>query len=115
MATLERRLERLGVRIVNEQSLNFPIHASGHPAAEELTSLYGWVQPEIAIPVHGEPAHMAQNADIAKRSGVPRQLVGSNGDLFMLAPQRGMRRAAAPVGRLGLDNRRLVEVTELST
>ena len=114
VATLVRRLERLGVRVVNEQSLNFPIHASGHPAAEELTTLYGWVQPEIAIPVHGEPAHISENAAIAKRSGVPRQLVGSNGDLYMLAPQRGMRRAAAPIGRLGLDNQRLVEVTQLS-
>lgn len=112
VGSLVRRLQRLGVRVVNEQMLNVPIHASGHPAAEELSQLYDWVRPEIAIPVHGEAAHMTRNAEIAKHSGVPRQLVGSNGDLFMLAPRRGVRRAAATVGRLGLDNKRLVQIAQ---
>ena len=68
--------------------------------------MYGWIKPQIAIPVHGEDAHMAANAELAKAEGVPRQMLGRNGDLFMLAPQRGIRRAAAPVGRLGLDRDR---------
>ncbi len=110
VATLIRRLQRCGVRVIEDSALNMPIHASGHPAKEELRSMYRWVQPQIAIPVHGEPAHLRANAEIAKEVGVPRQMTGSNGDLFMLAPQRGIRRTAAQVGRLGLDNNKLVNL-----
>jgi ribonuclease J len=110
VATLTRRLERFGATVVADSELNMPIHASGHPAKDELRDMYRWVQPEIAIPVHGEAEHMQANADIAREVGVPRQMIGSNGDLFMIAPQRGIRRAAAPVGRLGLEGHRLVAV-----
>ncbi len=110
VATLIRRLERAGARIVQESALNVPIHASGHPAKEELRHMYRWVRPEIAIPVHGEDAHMQANAQVAAEVGVPRQMIGRNGDLFMLTPQRGIRRAAVPVGRLGLENNKLVHV-----
>jgi len=104
VATLTRRLENLGVTIIRNEELNEPIHASGHPARDELRDMYRWVRPELAIPVHGEDAHMAANAALAREAGVPRQLTGANGDLFLLAPQRGVRRQAAPVGRLGLDH-----------
>jgi ribonuclease J len=72
--------------------------------------MYRWVQPAVAIPVHGEPQHMQANAELAQAQGVPAQMTGLNGDLFMLAPQRGIRRAAARVGRLGLDQNKLVGI-----
>ncbi len=98
---LVRRLERLQVTIVADGDLPLPIHASGHPASEELEQMYGWVQPRIAIPVHGEAAHLAANADIARRCGVRQRLVGSNGDLFLIAPVPGIRRGAVATGRIG--------------
>lgn len=110
VAALARRLDRLGVRVVRDEELNAPIHASGHPAQDELADMYQWVQPEIAIPVHGEPQHMQANAELAQAQGIPAQMTGLNGDLFMLAPQRGIRRGAAKVGRLGLDRNKLVGV-----
>lgn len=81
-----------------------PLHASGHPCADELLQMYHWVKPRIAIPVHGEREHMRCNAAIAKAAGVPFQLQGLNGDVFDLV--RGtVKRKAAPVGRLWLDER----------
>ncbi|MEM1230463.1 MAG: ribonuclease J [Pseudomonadota bacterium] len=108
VATLIRRLARLGVSVVQDQALNQPIHASGHPARDELTDLYRWVRPRMAIPVHGEPEHLAAHAALAADCGTASQWEGRNGDLFLLAPQRGIRRGAAPVGRLLLpeDGRR---------
>jgi ribonuclease J len=110
VTALARRLDRRGVRVVKDEELNAPIHASGHPAQDELADMYQWVQPEIAIPVHGEPQHMQANAELAQAQGIPTQMTGLNGDLFMLAPQRGIRRGAAKVGRLGLDRNKLVGV-----
>ncbi len=97
---LYQRLDARGVRVVTDVDDAPPIHASGHPARDELRDMYGWLRPRVAIPVHGEPAHLDAHAALAKDIGVPIQLNGRNGDLFMLAPQPGIRRAAAPVGRL---------------
>jgi len=100
VASLVRRLRELGVMVVQDGDGTEPLHASGHPCQDELAQMYRWVQPRIAIPVHGEPDHMAANAQLARAVGVPRQIVGRNGDLFMLAPVPGIRRGAAPAGRL---------------
>lgn len=108
-AMLEQ-FERLGVVVIEDAQVNKPIHASGHPSAAELGDMYGWVQPTIAIPVHGEAAHMQANASVAKQAGVKLQLTGENGDLFILAPQPGVRRAMAKVGRVGLERGQLVPV-----
>ncbi|MEL7448405.1 MAG: ribonuclease J [Pseudomonadota bacterium] len=94
------RLRDLGVNTITDIDRANPIHASGHPAQDELRQMYGWVQPRTAIPVHGEEAHMAANAQIARQCGVEQQMTGLNGDLFLLAPQRAIRRGAVPTGRL---------------
>ncbi|WP_227515401.1 ribonuclease J [Marinobacter salinus] len=104
------KLRALGVAVVTAEDSIVPIHASGHPAQEELQAMYQWIQPNIAIPVHGEAEHMETHADIAKRWGVPRALVGRNGDLFMIRPVPGMRRQVAGTGRLGWKSGELVPV-----
>jgi ribonuclease J len=102
LARLYQRLESRGVRIVTDVAEQAPIHASGHPARDELRDMYRWIRPKIAIPVHGEPEHLAAHAELAREEGVPMQLRGRNGDLFLLAPQQGVRRGAAPTGRIAL-------------
>lgn len=96
---LRNRLEERGVRVVEQTEGGVLIHASGHPARDELIDMYRWVQPRQAIPVHGEPHHLRAHAELARDCGVPRTHLGGNGDLFMVAPVPGIRRAAAPVGR----------------
>lgn len=81
-----------------------PIHASGHPCQEELRQMYSWVQPSVAIPTHGEFAHMQANADIAKQAHVPQCLTGKNGDLFVIAPNVSLRKNAVKTGRIPLVN-----------
>ena len=103
LEVLLKRLRAQGIVVVGDEVLNFPIHASGHPCQEELADMYRWVKPRLAIPVHGEAQHMQANAALAESVGVPRTMVGQNGDLFILAPQQGIRREFAKVGRLGFD------------
>jgi ribonuclease J len=107
---LVARLKELGVRVITAEDADLPIHASGHPAQEELELMYRWVRPAIAIPVHGEAEHMETHADIAKATGVPRAMVGRNGDLFMIRPVPGIRRQIVEVGRLGWQKEGLVRV-----
>jgi ribonuclease J len=110
IAAVIRQLEGLGVTVVTAEQAQLPIHASGHPAQEELEAMYRWVQPRIAIPVHGEAEHMDAHADIAKGTGVPRAMVGRNGDLFMVRPMPGIRRQVVDTGRLGWEKQELVRV-----
>lgn len=102
--------ETAGVEVIHADQSNLPLHASGHPNADELSHMYQWLQPKIAIPVHGEPAHMQANAELARRAGVGRQLVGKNGDLFRIAPMPSLMRSAVDVGRLFEDRGRLKRV-----
>lgn len=104
------RLRAMGVEVMTTESARLPIHASGHPAQDELKAMYEWVQPAVAIPVHGEEIHMQTHADIARDCGVPKRLVGRNGDLFMIRPVPGMRRQIAETGRLGWEKQELVRV-----
>ena len=85
IAALVSRFRDRGIHVVHADDYELPVHASGHACQDELASMYRWVKPVIAIPVHGEAEHIAQNAAIAKRSGVPAQLQGRNGDLFVIA------------------------------
>ena len=89
-----------GVQVLHADTSKRILHASGHPCAEELMDLYSLLKPKLVVPVHGEPAHMKANAQIARAAGVPAALTGLNGDLFYLAPTPGIRRRWAPTGRL---------------
>lgn len=108
----EARIERMnalfmerGIEVVHADTSNRLLHASGHPCQDELEDLFGWVAPRVVVPVHGEPEHIAANAEIAKRVGVPVALAGRNGDLFRLGATPSVLRDAIPAGRLAVDDR----------
>jgi len=105
--SLIERLKAMQIDVITVDNSRLAIHASGHPAQDELKAMYQWVKPACAIPVHGEYRHMRANARVAKSVGVPEQLEGQNGDLFFIAPVRGIRRRAVSTGRLGLVNDKL--------
>jgi ribonuclease J len=95
------QLSDLGVLIVTEKQAH--VHVSGHPGRPELKSMYGWVRPQIVIPVHGEARHLNEHARFALANGVPRSLVHSDGDIIRLAPGDPKKISEARVGRLVLD------------
>ncbi len=102
---VERLVEKLqgqNIKVIQTGHSEHIIHASGHPNQDELEQLYSWVQPKIAIPVHGEAAHIQANAEIAKQTGIPIQLTGQNGDLYRLAPQTSVLRQAVKTGRVAI-------------
>ncbi len=107
IASLIERLKAMQIDVITIDNSRLPIHASGHPAVDELKAMYQWVKPACAIPVHGEFHHLRANARVAKSVGVPEQIEGKNGDLFFIAPVRGIRRGAVKAGRLGLVNDKL--------
>ena len=103
---LQNALCRQGIRVVTDRD-HF-IHVSGHPARDELTQMYQWVRPQIAIPVHGEARHLAEHAELARTCQVPQALVIENGELVRLAPQGAVVTDRVETGRLALDGSRIL-------
>jgi ribonuclease J len=94
-------LSDLGVLIVTERQAH--VHVSGHPGRPELKQMYDWVRPEIVVPVHGEPRHLAEHARLALQHGVPKSIYQNNGDIIRLAPDGPRKLDEVRVGRLVLD------------
>jgi len=106
ISRLQNRLVKKGIEIITDDD-HF-IHVSGHPAREELTQMYQWVRPRIAVPVHGEARHLAEHAKLARTCQVPEQIVGENGALIRLSPGPAQIVDHVPSGRLVLDGNRLL-------
>ena len=81
---LQNALADDGVEIITEKMR--PIHVSGHPCRDELTAMYDWVNPEIAIPVHGERRHLLEHAKLAKNLGIKHAYAPRNGEMIQIAP-----------------------------
>lgn len=90
-----------GIVMVTDRQSN--IHVSGHPGKPELEALYGWLRPQILMPVHGEMRHMQEQASFGRARGIPRQVVQKNGQIVRLAPGDPGVVAEVQSGRLVLD------------
>lgn len=98
---VQNQLAARGIVMVTDRQS--AIHVSGHPGRPELESLYGWLRPELLVPVHGEMRHMQEQARLGRSSGIPAVIVQSNGEIVRLAPGAPGKVADVRAGRLVLD------------
>jgi ribonuclease J len=96
-----------GVEIITDR--DHLVHVSGHPRRAELRDMIEWVRPNLLIPAHGEPLHLAEHAKLARAAGVPQVLVCRNGDLVRLAPGPGQIIDELPSGRFYKDGSLLID------
>ncbi len=99
-----------GVEVITDRT--DLVHASGHPRMDELRDMIRWVRPRILLPVHGEPLHMAEHAELARRAGVPKVMACRDGELIRLAPNGPEKIDEVPAGRLYKDGSLLVSAEE---
>lgn len=98
---VQNRLAARGITMVTDRQSE--IHVSGHPGRPELEAIYGWLRPEVLVPVHGEMRHMQEQARLGLGAGIPDAVVQANGDLVRLAPGAPGKVAEVRAGRLVLD------------
>jgi ribonuclease J len=103
---LHNRLIALGVEVITEDD-HF-IHVSGHPCRDELSRMYRWVKPEIAVPVHGEARHLVEHVEFARSLQVGQAVLVQNGALVRLAPGPAEVVDHVRSGRLIIDGNALV-------
>ncbi|MGL1920349.1 MAG: ribonuclease J [Hyphomicrobiales bacterium] len=71
------------INIINSKS--HKVHVTGHPLREEMMQMYEWVKPQVAIPVHGEVAHIREHIKLAESLGIKNTIKALNGTLVRLA------------------------------
>ncbi|WP_432489062.1 ribonuclease J [Kineococcus sp. SYSU DK018] len=105
-------LIRLGANVVHQQSAK--IHVSGHASAGELLYCYNILKPRNVMPVHGEYRHMVANAELAIKTGVPRErvVIAEDGVVVDLVDGEASITGAVPVGYVYVDGSSVGEITE---
>jgi ribonuclease J len=81
-------LYRQGIEVITDRT--HLVHVSGHPRRDEVKRLYEWVRPKVAIPAHGETAHLSEHAIFAKAQGVPNVIRAFNGEVVQLSGEPGV-------------------------
>src|SRR5438128_7914619 len=99
-----------GIEVITDRT--HLVHVSGHPRIQELRDMIGWVRPQILIPVHGEPLHMAEHAALGRRCGVGQVLICRDGELLRLAPGQPGKVDEVPTGRIYKDGSLIVSAEE---
>ncbi len=107
-------LVRFGAEVVHKG--NAMVHVSGHAAAGELLYCYNIVKPRHVMPIHGEWRHMRANAELAIKTGVPREktIVVDNGIVVDMHDGYVDVAGAVPVGFVYVDGQSIGEITESS-
>jgi ribonuclease J len=105
-------LTRLGAKVVHQG--NARVHVSGHASAGELLYCYNIIKPRNVLPVHGEARHLVANAELAIKTGVPRNQVVIAEDGFVIDLVNGVAKVAGkvPCGYVYVDGSSVGEITE---
>ncbi len=102
---IENNLSRIGCDLLTDADAL--VHVSGHPRRDELRRMYGWIRPQVVVPMHGEARHLKAQGELARTLGAKTVLPVLNGEIVRLAPDPAVI-DDAPVGRLFRDGRLLV-------
>ena len=105
-------LMKLGATVVHKG--NAKVHVSGHASAGELLYCYNIVKPKNVMPVHGEWRHLVANADLAMKTGIPRDrvIVTSDGGVVDLVRGRAKVVGEVSCGYIYVDGSSVGETTE---
>jgi ribonuclease J len=81
---LKDNIARQGVKIINYNTNETTIHATGHGNKEDIRWLHKKLNEKFFIPVHGWHSFLRQHADLAMECGIPKEniIVPDNGNII---------------------------------
>tara|TARA_R110001583_G_scaffold85564_1_gene224181 strand:- start:78081 stop:79754 length:1674 start_codon:yes stop_codon:yes gene_type:complete len=104
---IQNALIKRGVNVITAR--DEPIHVSGHPGRADLARMYQLTRPKILVPVHGEPRHLREQANLGKECHIPETVVPHDGTVIRLSPGFASVVEEVPTGILCLDGGRLIK------
>lgn len=106
IANIQNRFIAKGIEIVTAKDAL--VHVSGHSGRKDMEKLYGFVKPKIAVPVHGEAAHLFEHADLAKSCGVKKTVILKDGDVLRLDGENPEIVGEVKTGVLARDKKQII-------
>ncbi|MBE3001408.1 ribonuclease J [Nocardiopsis sp. HNM0947] len=105
-------LTRWGANVVHKG--NALVHVSGHAPAGELLYVLNMVRPRNFMPVHGEWRHMRAHAELAQKTGVPKDriVIADDGVVVDLHKNRAKIVGAVQAGYVYVDGSSVGDVTD---
>jgi ribonuclease J len=81
------------------------LHVGGHGYQEDIKEMLALVRPKYFVPIHGEFHMLVRNAEIALKSGMPKEdiFIMDNGDVLEITPTRARKGARVPAGVVMID------------
>ncbi len=95
-----------GVEVITEKD-KF-VHVSGHPSVDELKKMYELIAPIAVIPVHGEPAHIHEQAKLARSCGIKNTVEPENGSVISIEKNGSRLIGKVHSGYLAVDGNYLI-------
>jgi ribonuclease J len=109
VGAIVNNLYRQGIEVITDRT--HLVHVSGHPRRDEMKRLYEWVRPTVAVPAHGEAAHLTEHAAFARAAGVPHVIRAFNGEVVQLSGEPGVV-DQVDAGKVYRDGELLVAATD---
>ena len=88
------------------------IHVSGHPAQDELATMYQWLRPHTAVPVHGEIQHQRAHATLARSCQTHNVVIPENGDLYAFSKGKSELIQKVTTGKYALQGDKIVKLDD---
>ncbi len=120
LVTLMDQLMREGAHVFHNVTRQLDdcglLHVSGHAYRDELVEMIQMTKPKYFMPIHGEFHHLVRHAELAEKSGIPRQniVIADIGDVVELTANSISKGERVPSGAVMVDAGRVGDVEAMT-
>lgn len=108
IANIKNRFIAKGIEVVTDKDAL--THVSGHANRNDMKRMYGFVRPKIAVPVHGEAAHLFEHAKLADECGISQTVIPKDGDVISFGADKAEVIGSVQNGLMAMDGRKIIPV-----
>lgn len=108
IANIKNRFIAKGIEVVTDKDAL--THVSGHANHNDMKRMYGFVRPKIAVPVHGEAAHLFEHAKLADECGISQTVIPKDGDVISFGADKVEVIGSVQSGLMAMDGRKIIPV-----
>ena len=108
IANIKNRFIAKGIEVVTDKDAL--THVSGHANHNDMKRMYGFVCPKIAVPVHGEAAHLFEHAKLADECGISQTVIPKDGDVISFGADKAEVIGSVQSGLMAMDGRKIIPV-----
>ncbi len=106
IANIQNRFIAKGIEVITVKEAL--VHVSGHSGRKDMAKLYEFLKPKIAVPVHGEAAHLYEHAGLAADCGVEKTVIVKDGDVLCLSSEAPEIIGEVKTGVLARDRKQII-------